>query len=137
MYKFSESTIEDIPQLTEWIKSDPYHKDCLSPLWWLTGSGLLSFRMDDRDGSTMYVRTEPDNKLLRIHTQFAPESVVSKIRVIKTIMWGLPKMESIAVANGLDGLIYRSTNPELIRFMQKKFGFISVGDDDYRMLFRG
>lgn len=135
--KFTTSTEKDIDQLSNWIQSDPYHRDCLDPYWWLTGNGLLSFRMDDRDGPTMYVRMEEDNGLLRIHTQFAPESVVSKIRVIKTIIWGLPKMESTAVANGLNGFIYRSTSPVLVQFMQKKFGFAPVGDDDYRMLFRG
>lgn len=135
--KFVPTAFGDVEQLTKWIEHDPYHKDCLNPEWWLTGNGLLSFRVDDQNGAVMYIRTEPDDGLLRIHTQFAPEQEVSKLRVVKAIVKGLPKLEQLARQNDLIGFVYRSVSPLLIEFMTKKFGFTAVGSDDYRMLFEG
>jgi hypothetical protein len=133
--KFTESTENDIEQLTEWIQNDPYHRDCLDPYWWLTGQGLLSFCIQDSNGPTMYVRLDKDGELLRLHTQFAPESEVSKLRVIKSILRSLPKIELIARAYNLKGFIFKSTSLSLINFMKNKFGFIPVNSEDYQMLF--
>lgn len=135
--KFTESTESDIEQLSEWIKADPYHKDCLNPYWWLTGNGgLLSYCLQDNRGPTMYVRLDKENDLLRLHTQFSPESEVSKLRVVKSLLWALPKMEVIAHENNLKGFIYKSVSPSLIDFMKKKFGFVSAdSDNDYQMMF--
>lgn len=136
MLKLTPSTPNDIEQLTEWIQADPYHKDCLDPQWWLTGNGLLCYCIQDQVGPTMYVRTEAENDLLRIHTQFAPLTEVSKLRVIKSIVKALPVMEKLAIDNNLKGFIYKSTSPSLIQFMQVKFGFAPTGNsDDYWMPF--
>ena len=136
MYKLSESTQQDIEQLTEWIQSDPYHKDCLNPTWWLTGNGALSYCLMDSKGPTMYVRTDIEGWKLRLHCQFAPESEVDKSRVIKSIIWALPRMEKFARDNQLSGLIYQSTSPSLISFMQMKFGFVPTENNDHIMVFR-
>ena len=135
--KLTESTINDIEQLTEWIQNDPYHKDCLDPHWWLTGNGLLAYCMQDMKGPTLYVRTDIDGEFLRLHTQFAPESVVSKTRVIKTILWTIPKMKHLACENNLKGLIFQSSSPSLIQFMQVKFRFVPTGNNDYVKIFDG
>lgn len=128
----TESTEQDIQQLTEWIQNDPYHKDCLNPTWWLTGNGLLSYCLTDSKGPTMFVRTDQENELLRLHVQFAPESEVSKLRTIKSMTWAMPVMEYFAKQNKLKGMIYKSVSPSLISFMQIKFGFTPLGhDDDY------
>jgi hypothetical protein len=129
--KFTESTEADIEQLTEWIQNDPYHKDCMNPNWWLTGQGLLSFCAQDEEGPTMYIRTDADGNLLRFHSQFAPETVVSKIRVAKSIIQGIPMLEVFAKSKGLIGLVYISISPTLISFMQMKFGFVPTGNDDH------
>lgn len=133
--KFTPSTEQDIERLSDWIMRDPYHKNCLDPIWWLTGQGLLSYRIEDYKGVTMYARFDEDNQLLRLHCQFAPESEVSKLRVIKSIMWAIPRMEQFARQNNTRGLIYKSVNPNLIEFMKAKFGFVSSSDDDYVKLF--
>jgi len=118
-------------QLSEWIQADPYHKDCLNPLWWLTGNGLLSYCLQDDEGPVFFVRTEADKGNLRIHTQFGPEAEVSKMRVAKGILWAIPTMVTFAKQKGLTGLVYQSTSSSLIQFMQMKFGFVPAGNDDY------
>lgn len=129
--KFTTSTIDDIEQITEWIENDPYHKDCLDPFWWLTGQGLLSYCIQDSTGPTMYVRLDLEVPYLRIHTQFAPLTEVSKTRVVKSLLWALPRMETVARNNGCTNYVFKSTSPDLIQFMFKKFGFVSIGSDDY------
>lgn len=134
--KLDTSNQNDIYQLTEWIQNDPYHRDYLNPAWWLTGNGLLSYVIVDSKGPTMFVRTDAENGLLRIHTQFAPVSEVSKLRVIKSIIFALPGMKAVALQNKLTGFIYKSTSPDLIKFMQVKFNFTPTGaDDDYQLPF--
>lgn len=129
--QFTPSTSDDIEQLTEWIAHDPYHKDCLDPFWWLTGQGVLSYCLQDGQGPTMYVRIDQDNFALRIHTQFAPLAEVSKLRVVRSLMWALPRMKTVAVMNGCNTYVFNSTSPDLIGFMEKKFKFKSVGNGDY------
>jgi hypothetical protein len=130
--KLLNSTEADIEQLTEWIKADPYHEHNINPTWWLTGSGLLSYCIQDSIGPTMYVRIDAENGLMRIHTQFAPESEVSKLRVVKCLIKALPVMEFHGRKMGMTGFVYKSTSESLIEFMQKKFGFTPTGsDDDY------
>jgi len=133
--KFTPSTEQDIEQLTEWIKADPYHKGCLDPLWWLTGQGLLCYCLQDEKGPTMYVRLDKDGDLLRIHTQFAPQSEVSKIRTAKSLLWAFPKMRDVAKKNNLTGFVFKSISEKLITFMQIAFSFVPIGNDDYQLLF--
>ena len=135
--KFTDSTVNDIEQLTEWILADCYHKDCLDPKWWLTGheGALTCFCLQDDKGPTMYVRLDKEEDLIRIHIQFGPEGEVSKSRVVKSIIKALPAVKEYAKGQGFKGFIYRSTSESLISFLQMKFAFVPVGGDDYQMNF--
>ena len=130
--KFEPTVVQDIPKLSEWIQADPYHKDSMDPLWWLTGQGLLCFKVVDDEGTAFFMRVDKESRL-RLHTQFAPESEVSKKRAAFGLVWGLPAMVSLARQEGLIGLVFESTSPSLIKFMEKH-GFRSVGDNDYELL---
>lgn len=131
MIKIEPSINSDIEILIRWIKLDidsTHHN--INPLWWLTGNGILSYRIEDSIGITMYVRIDSEDKLMRLHTQFGPESEVSKIRVVKSLLWALPKMELAGKDFGLIGFVFKSVSPSLIEFM-KKLGFTPIGNDDY------
>ncbi len=135
--KFVSTTEKDVPHLTGWIETDPYHKDCLDPYWWLTGcGGVLSYRIEDSQGPTMYARMDEEERLMRLHCQFGPESEVSKIRTIKSLLWAIPRMEYFAKTRHLEGFIYRSVSPSLIKFMEAKFRFVATSNDDYVKLFK-
>jgi len=82
----------------------------------------------------MYVRLDKDEDLLRIHCQFAPESEVSRVRTVKSLMWAFPRMETVARQNNLKGFVYKSTSKMLIEFMERKFGFRPTGNDDHTLL---
>ncbi len=133
---FSSSAVEDIPQLTEWIQNDPYHFHLGQPEWWLTGAtdSLLAFCLMDDRGPLTYVRLDSEGEYVRIHTQFAPESIVSKRRLITGMIVAIDKLIEI-FQSSKKGLIFNSVSPALVAFMDRKFGFKYVGDDDYRLDF--
>jgi hypothetical protein len=134
--KFTPSTEQDTEQLSEWILADidPPHRS-VSPSWWLTGNGVLSYCLHDTKGPTMYVRLDKDKDMMRLHCQFAPVSEVSRLRVARSLLFALPRMREIAKKSNLKGFVYKSTHPDLISFMQTCFSFVPNGDDDYKLMF--
>lgn len=134
---FSPSTLDDIQQLTEWIAHDPYHFHLGHPEWWLSGSegSLLAFCLMDDRGPLTYVRLDAEGEYVRVHTQFAPETVVSKRRLVVGMIHAVKVLIELYKGEGKKGMIFNSVNPSLYAFMSKHLGFKSVGDDDYRLDF--
>jgi hypothetical protein len=135
MIKFTASTISDIPQIAEWIAADPYHKHQGQPEWWLTGSGLLTFCLQDDKGPLTFVRLDEEGEHVRIHTQFAPKEIVSQRRLLLGMIDCLTELVKIYRTQSRAGLIFNSVSPTLVAFMEKCFDFKSVGGDDYRLDF--
>lgn len=130
------STLEDISQLVEWTARDKYHLHQNQPEWWLTGNGAdLAFCLKDKEGQVCYVRLDKENNLIRIHTQFAPYEQVSKVRLVKGMLKTIPIVIQFAKQQEAIGLIFKSVSPSLIEFMNRKFGFSSVGNNNYQMNF--
>jgi hypothetical protein len=137
MIQFGESIVDDQSQISEWTKTDPYHfhqLDYSGPGWWLTGSGLLAFTLLDERGPLCYVRLDEEDGRIRIHTQFAPEAVVSKRRLLVGMIQCVTKLIELYRPTH-NGMVFNSVSPSLIAFMGKRFGFMSVGNDDYRLDF--
>ena len=134
--QFTPSIADDIPQIQEWAAHDPYHFVQASPEWWLTGApgSLLAFCLTDERGPLIYVRIEAEGEYARTHIQFAPESVVSKRRLVVGLILGLATMKGALPGAGMKGMIFNTVNPSLAAFFKKQ-GFVSVGDDDYRLDF--
>ena len=134
MIHFDESIGDDLPQLKEWIAIDPYHFHQGSPEWWITGNGLLAFTLLDERGPLCYVRLDEEGEYIRIHTQFAPEAVVSKRRLLVGMNQCMTKLIELYQSTH-SGMVFNSVSPSLIAFMGKRFSFTSVGNDDYRLDF--
>ena len=135
MINFSESITADIPQLEEWIAHDPYHFHQGNPEWWLTGNGLLAFTLLDERGPLCYVRLDEEGKYVRIHTQFAPEAVVSKRRLLVGMIQCMTKLIELCRPQKR-GMVFNSVSPSLIAFMGKRFNFVIDKDDDYVLEFK-
>jgi hypothetical protein len=138
MIKLDPSTQADVEQITEWAQHDPYHFHQGQPEWWLTGApgSLLAFCLMDQRGPLAYVRLDEEGEYVRIHTQFAPEEVVSKRRLVVGMVKCLEKLIELYKASR-KGMVFNSTSPTLIAFMDKHLGFKSVGSDDYQLNFEG
>jgi hypothetical protein len=133
MYQFNVTTPADLPHISGWIKSDPWHKDEVrsNPEFLMTGNGLLVFCLCDDKGPVCYVRLDREGKFARVATQFGPENEVSKRRVAMGLAKAmLPAIKQFARGSGLEGLIYESDSPLLISFCEKQ-GFFAVGHNDY------
>jgi hypothetical protein len=124
----------DIEQIKAWALSDPYHFHQGQAQWWLGEGSLLAFCLTDTKGPLTYVRLDAEGEYVRIHTQFAPTSVVSKRRLVAGMIDAVETL--IVYYRELDkkGLIFNSVNPSLVAFMSK-LGFKSIGQSDYRLDF--
>jgi hypothetical protein len=129
----------DVEQIAEWTKADPYHYRQDQPEWWLTNAegGLLAFCLMDDHGPLAYVRTDAEGEYVRIHTQFAPESVVSKRRLVVGMIECMKTLIELNKTVGARGMIFNSVNESLIAFMGKHLKFKPVGQNDYRLDFEG
>lgn len=137
MAKLTPTTREDIPQIEEWIKADPFHCDdsrCTAE-GLLTGNGELAFCLVDDVGPLCFVLLEKENARLRLSTQFGPEAEVNKHRlVVGLLQAGIPAIVKFGKQNGFTGIVFESVNESLISFMAKQ-GFFPVGLDDYELTF--
>ncbi len=135
--KFESSTEQDIPQLQRWIDADLYHKNLFDPAWWLTGNGLLSYVVHDSEGPIMYARLDQEGSLARLYCQFAPESEVPKIRLVKGLLKTIPVIAEYCKQRHIEGIVFRSTSPTLIAFGRRVFEFKPLDkDDDYVLYFK-
>lgn len=135
MIKFSTSTLDDIEQIKEWGLNDPYHFHLGQSEWWLTGNGgMLAFCLMDEDGPLAYVRLDTEGDLTRLHTQFAPEEVVSKKRLVLGMIDAIQVTTPLLKEKGSKGIIFNSVSPSLIAFMST-LGFNPVGSNDYVQTF--
>lgn len=138
MINFTPSTLDDIEQIKEWAAHDSYHFHQGQPDWWLTGAedSLLAFCLQDEKGPLTYVRLDAEGEYVRIHTQFAPLTVVSKRRLIVGMLETVKILIVFYSEVGAKGLVFNSVSPSLIAFMDKCLGFKSVGNsNDYRLDF--
>jgi len=130
---------DDLEQVREWIQADPWHKDDYrhSAEFLLTGNGLLTFCLMDDKGPLCFVRLDAEGEMLRLATQFGPESEVSRKRLIVGLLsMGIPAIVKFGKDRGFKGIVFESTSESLIAFMDKQ-GFKAAGGDDYALTFEG
>jgi hypothetical protein len=128
---------EDLPQIEEWIKADPWHKEDSrhTAEFLLTGGGLLAFCLLDEKGPLCFVRLDAEEDMVRLSTQFGPEQEVSKKRlVVGMLSEGIPAIKNFARNKGYKGIVFESTSETLINFMNQQ-GFFKVEGDDYALTF--
>jgi hypothetical protein len=133
MIKLLPSTEKDVGQIQQWTLADIYHNHQNNPEWWLTGNGLLSFKAEDETGPVFYLRMDGGD-VCRLSVQFAPSDVVSKRRLIRAMLETLLKMIEVAKSVSSKGLVFDSSSPTLIKFMQRA-GFKDTGNGSYVLLF--
>ena len=136
MINFNNATEADKPQIAEWIAADPHHANVYEPADWLTGQGEITFCVEDESGPAMYVRFDREDRLLRLRTQFMPESENSKERTGKAILGAMRLfLPTAAERYDVDGVVFETKNMALARFMQHAFKFEPADGDDYRLMF--
>lgn len=125
MITFVPTMPSDIDRITEWTAADPWHT-CQMPEWWLTGTGYLSFRVQDDVGPVAYIKVEEEDERFRLHCQFGPRAQVSRARLLGAMKYGLPTLISHLIKQKKE-VIFSSESPSLINFMVSK-GFEPSSD---------
>lgn len=134
--RFTNTTIDDIPQIQDWIQTDPYHVEQDLPDWWITGNGFLSGCVEDDSGPVFYFRIDKEDDYARLNIQFGPSDRVSKRRVATALTATFPTVKQLVAKEGFDGLVYKSTSQSLIQFVES-LGFVHRGDHDFVLRFGG
>jgi hypothetical protein len=131
--KLVPSVESDLPEIGVWIAEDPWHSK-MGDDFWLTGSDcFLAAKAVDAMGTVAYTRIEEEENRYRLHTQFAPEYVVSKRRVAAATIEFLQVISDLAKANGKQCLITESRSPSLIAFL-KRVGWKETEPEDNFLL---
>jgi hypothetical protein len=138
MYKLLPVTAEDFPKLIEWIREDideTHH--AMVPEFWQTGADcFLNLKVADAEGDVFFVRFDREQDGLRMSTQFAPPTVVSKKRVTEAILGTLPAFIERVKQDGIQFIVFETTFPHLAGFMQINLRFRLVeGTNDYKLNF--
>ncbi len=139
--RLEPSTETDSPLIESWCKQDvdsTHHK--LDPRFFLTGNGFLTLKVVDDLGPVFFARFDECRERLvsglRMHTQFAPVSEVSKQRVTEAILETLPKFIERVKQDGIQFIVFETTFPQLAGWMQIAMGFRQVeGTNDYKLTF--
>jgi hypothetical protein len=137
MIKFTPAIVDDIAEIAEWINLDGDHQNKGIPAnWWLTGNDCITAGcIEDQSGPVMYLRIDAEGDFVRGHIQFGPESRVSKKRTALVLLEGLPAVALEMKKKGFKGILFESTCPSLIAFMNKlKFNRVT-DTNDYLLLF--
>lgn len=134
MINFRPIKSTDTEILTDWIERDLDHAGRMSAEWWSEGS-VLSCSVDDIKGPVLFLRLDGERAHVRMHIQFAPEDVVSKIRTAKAILEGIPVLAELMDEHEATKIVFESTNDQLVKFMNR-MGFKYWKDDDYALVLR-
>ena len=134
--QFTASTKDDENQIQEWLAADPSKIEGLSPEFWFTGQGTLTFRVDLNTIPQMYVRLDKSltGPVARLHTLFS--NVSSRKEIASTLIQGFPQLMIQLAKQGVKQIVYQSQSEDLIGFMTKNFGFARIeGTKDHLLIF--
>lgn len=117
MVRLIPTVKEDIPQIREWSEVDQWHHNQNQPDWWITGSdGFVAGCAQDDKGPVFYLKVEEEEENFRLHVQFAPQTEVSRKRLIIAMREVSVALFGFLLSKG-KGIIFNSENPSLVRFM--------------------
>jgi hypothetical protein len=114
---------EDRAYLEILIESDPYHKDRMTPDFFLNpGTGSDAWALEDADGKVIfYFRT---STVVRMAIQFCGSSTAEeKRRNRSALIRGLHWIESQFRRNRFTEVIFDTEGPELAAFSRRHLGF--------------
>lgn len=134
--KLTSSTIEDLERIQSWADKDSYHHGQNEPSWWLTGTGFLSFRLDDDSGPLVYVKVVKEDSRYRIHCQFAPQEEVSKSRLARGLVQSVPVVMKYLSEQGGSAAVFNTISDSLGIFLMSQ-GFVPEDNCEYVLRFQG
>jgi len=71
--KFTPTIPDDLPQIAEWIASDPHHRDDADAMSWMpfATNCIVSTCVEDKSGPVLYIKVSKEDDFARMSVQFA------------------------------------------------------------------
>ena len=136
MIKLTPSTLDDIPQITDWMAADEYLQNQGDPTWWLTGTPcLLAFYGQDDIGPVFYVKLVEMDGYARMYTVFGPANEVAPKRIAKAILAIVPQLSLVMKDLNCKGITFETKSTSLGVFMEKNLNFVLDKDGTYVLEF--
>jgi hypothetical protein len=88
MLSFLPTTVLDAEIIRDWITADTYHAG-QHESFYLEGS-VAATKLEDEQGTVLFLRMDKEMNATRLHVQFAPPEIVSRMRVAKALVRSLP-----------------------------------------------
>lgn len=123
----------DTPIIDEWITLDPAHSARGMTAKFFHQPDSLSFAIEDARGPVMFVRIDPlDACSVRMHIQFDERE---RRRTVLALARAFPDVRERLHDSGTRYVFFDSVSEPLIRFCEKRFGFVRLADSDTYYLF--
>ena len=121
MIRFRRSEPSDLLMLSDWIVCDPFHRDKLTPDFFLeTKESVSCYTVMDDAGPVAFMREEVEGDSVRLHAQFQFPEVRTRLKA--AIEEGFPIIFTEAKARGFRQLRFEVDSLALIKAMLR-FGF--------------
>lgn len=114
-------TEDDLQRFKECLAAEPSHVEQDADKWTAPPGEFWTFF--DVEGNRCWVRIE---RVLRIH--FQHDQAVERKKIIPLIYQGFAWLIGEARSKGYEEVIFQSTEPRLVAFCKKLFGFKAVSN---------
>ena len=119
MILFRRTEPSDLLMLSDWIVNDPFHREKLTPEFFLeTKEGVSCYTIEDEHGPVAFMREEVEGEDVRLHAQFP----AGRRRLMAAIDEGFPIILAEAREKGFRRIRFELENAALIKAMLR-FGF--------------
>lgn len=115
-------TEADLPELTEWVSKDPYHKDIITADHFMPKpdkdgnfeNGIVYLKVSDEAGTVFYLRL---SNVMRTEVQFSPDATSERMR--DALRKAFSFVSAKARSMGYREMIFDSVSQHLISFFDK------------------
>jgi hypothetical protein len=125
----------DLETADAWNYADSAHRNGDPAFWLEQGPNVESYVLEDTFGPVFFFKMERRNASeIELHVQFPPmgETVLAQAmlrhRVMKGLIHGFKWLEKVLSFRKMTRLIFTSTNPYLIKFCERRLGFVCEGN---------
>jgi hypothetical protein len=126
-----------------WTAADPDHRDTTRPEFWFDHSPMTEcYLLEDEHGVILFLRIDTKRDTVTLHVQFPPEltdateAASQRERTMDCLSRIFTLVEKVLALRGITRVCFTSKRPGLIRYCEKRLGFIRDGDLLVKQIFK-
>lgn len=129
----------------QWTDADPEHRKTTTAAFWFEhGDGVESYVLEDAVGPILFFKlVRHDTAEIEIHIQFPPFEKNPRMeqarreRIATGMTCGLEWIEKVLAYKDVSTLFFVSESSQLIKFCEKRLGFVKAGTRFTKTIARG